>query len=364
MKLKLFYLLQTAFFVSVFSIPLIAQHQKATAFEIKKEGEYFGGELFITVNGKQQKIAAQANDVWLVNDGKQVVYSGRDGAGGFENEGQSLRIYEVNSGKTRKIMSEYSMIIGLSAKRLSTGQDVLLVRMEDGGLGASYFAVVDPKRGEVFHRSAAEIIGIKGDTVRLGFYKEEDWERINGEKGTSNFENKTAFPTPSKVKPYKTESVDLKKIIKNKVIYNKPTNEYLEVGLKRVKIYLWRANDDEGSKPFVLGTVEREVNSATPLQPALQELFLGAAKYEEENGFSSSTFGMKFEGVVLKNGLATVKFSQPKNQTNYGSAGPLIFLAAIEKTAKQFPGVRKVEVCAVGETLIDAQLEKQFPRCK
>lgn len=364
MKLKLMYFLQTAIILSLFSLTLAAQTQKATAYDIKKESEYFGGVLFITVNGKQQKIAEQANDVWLINDGKQVVYSGRDGAGGFENEGQSLRIYDVNTGKTRKIMSEYSIIVGLSAKRLSNGQYVLLVRMEDGGLGASYFAAVDPKRGEVFHRSAAEIIEAKGDKVKLGFYKEDDWENIYSQRGDSEFNNKTAFPTPTKVKPYKTESVDLKRILKNKVIYNKPTNEYLEAGLKRVKIYLWRANDNEGSNPFVLGTVEREVNSAAPLQPALQELFLGTTKDEEEKGFSSSTFGMKFEGVVLKNGVATVKFSQPKDQTNYGSMGPIIFLEAIEKTAKQFPSVKKVEVCAIGDTLIDAQLKKQFPRCK
>lgn len=364
MKLKLIYFLQTAIILSLFSFTLVAQNQKATAYEVKKESEYSGGILFITVNGKQQKIAEQANDVWIINDGKQVVYSGRDGAGGFENEGQSLKIYDVNTGKTRKIMSEYTIVMGLSAKRLSNGQDVLLVRLEDGGLGASYFVVVDPKRGQVLSRNGAEIIETKGDLVKIGFYKEDDWEKIYTQRGDSEFENKTAFPTPTKVKPYKTESFDLKKVLKNRVIYNKPTNEYLEAGLKRVKIYLWRANDNEGSKPFVLGTVEREVNSAAPLQPALQELFLGTTKDEEEKGFSSSTFGMKFDGVVLKNGVATVKFSQPKNQTNYGSMGPFIFLDAIEKTAKQFPAVKKVEVCAIGETMIDSELEKQFPKCR
>lgn len=32
---------------------------------------------------------------WLINDGRDIVFSGRDGAGGFENEGQSLRVYNV-----------------------------------------------------------------------------------------------------------------------------------------------------------------------------------------------------------------------------------------------------------------------------
>ena len=36
---------------------------------------------------------------------------------------------------------------------------------------------------------------------------------------------------------------------------------------------------------------------------------------------------------------------------------------AIQMTARQFPTVKRVEICAVGETPIDAQLEKPFPRC-
>ncbi len=101
-----------------------------------------------------------------------------------------------------------------------------------------------------------------------------------------------------------------------------------------------------------------------PLTPTLQDLFIGVAQNEEGKGFTSPAFGMKFEGVVLKNGVATVKFSQPKDQTNYGSLGPFIFLESIEKTAKQFPSVKKVVVCAIGETMIDSQMDKPIPRCK
>jgi hypothetical protein len=67
--------------------------------------------------------------------------------------------------------------------------------------------------------------------------------------------------------------------------------------------------------------------------------------------------------LSLQNGFALVKFSQAPNQTNYGSQGPMIFAQAIEKTARQFPTVKKVQVCAVGDTLIDSQLEKPFPKC-
>lgn len=350
--------------LSVFSVSAFAQ--KATSFEIKADGsQYDGGELFITVGGAPRKIYDGAVEAWLISDGREVVFTGTDGAGGYENEGQSLRIYDVATGKTRKIMSHYYYVTGLSAFKLKNGQTALLVRLEDGGLGGSYFAVVDPRRGEVFFRRWAEITQLKNDTITLAFYEEEDWETINQSRNESFYENKNVFPGErAKVKPRKLETHDLKKILQRKVIYNKPTIEILDANLKNVKIYLWRANDEQAGKNFVLGAVEREVSSITPLQGALSELFLGAYPSDEEKGFSSPAFGMKFEGVVLKSGTATVKFSQPAGATNYGTLGPFIFLEAIEKTAKQFPTVKRVEVCAVGDTLIDAQLDKQFPRCR
>jgi hypothetical protein len=72
---------------------------------------------------------------------------------------------------------------------------------------------------------------------------------------------------------------------------------------------------------------------------------------------------MKFEGVSLGNGTALVRFSQPPDETDYGSAGPGIFAEAVERTAKQFPTVRRVKICAVGKILIDSELLNPFPRC-
>ncbi len=361
MKRIVIFLSIVTIFIGICSISAIAQNLRATSFEVKK-AEYFGGELLITVNGQQKMIAEFVYDAWIINDGRKVVYSGRDGAGGFENEGHSLHIYEVGTGKTRKIMAHYFMVSGLSEVKLKNGKIALLIRMEDGGLGGSYFSVVDPERGEVFFRQFAEIAQLKGDKITLLFY--DDWETIIQARDSVE-ENKSAFPTlKATVKPEKTETHDLKTILKNKVIYNKPTNEYLEAGFRKVKLYLWRFNDNDPNKNFVLGTVNREVNSAAPLLPTLEELFKEVTQDEETKGFGSPTFGMKFEGVVLKNGVAIVKFSQPKDETNYGTPGSFIFAEAIEKTAKQFPTVKKVEICAVGDTLFDDQQERKFPRCK
>lgn len=363
-KVLLFKIFLVIFTISIFG-------QTATKIEIQTdENSYNGGKLFVTINGKQRRIANNARDAWIVSRGKEVVYSINEMLRGFEGEGETLFIYDVKSGKTRKIMAEYTFVMGLSEVKLSNGATAFLIRMGDGGLGGSYFAVVDPKRGQVLQIGFAELIDVKGDVITLAHYKTDDWEVMNDERDWIQTKSQNAFAQKTTVKPEKVETLDLKNILKNKVIVNK-TNEELgreyERKYKNVVVYLWRPNDSLPDKDFFVSAVRREMSSKiaiAPLRPTLENLFQGATKQDEASGFSSSTFGMKFEGVVLNNGVATVKFSQPKGETNHGSLAPAIFLDAIERTAKQFPTVKKVVVCAIGETLIDAQLEEQFPRCK
>ena len=334
---------------------------RATSFRIHPPNP-FGASLYIIVAGKERKIADGAINAWLIHDGAQVVYSGIDGAGGFENEGMSLRIYDVGTRRARKVLSEYFAVDTLMEVKTSNGRNALLVTMADGGLGASYFAIVDPNRGEVFFRASAELTKIDEDTITLAFYSHDDWDTINEQRRTSDAPSQVIPPLPN-IKPLKTEIHDLKEVLKNRVIYNRPTNEGVvryQPKLREVKIYLWKPNDDGDG--LGLFPVNRLVEGG-PLEPTLRALFSGAKDEEEPQGFSDSTFGMKFEGVTLRKGVAVVRFSQPKGQTNYGSLGPSIFVEAISRSAKQFPTVKKVEICALGETLIDAQLTKPFPRC-
>lgn len=132
-----------------------------------------------------------------------------------------------------------------------------------------------------------------------------------------------------------------------------------------VKIYLQKTLiDPSGATSDELDFVRRTADAKSPLRSALENLFSPRITAEEERrNFHTSTYGMKFEGVSLKNGTALVKFSQPPDETNYGSLGPFIFAEAIEKTAMQFPTVRRVKICAVGETMIDGEMERPFPRC-
>ncbi|NJM54416.1 MAG: hypothetical protein HC846_14190 [Blastocatellia bacterium] len=120
MRQKLFYLLAITFISSFFSISVFSQDSRAMSFEVKKDEKnyVFYGQLIITVNGQQKVVAEEAADAWLISGGKEIVYTSRDGAGGFENEGQSLYIYDVQTGKSRKIMAQYYGIIGVSEHKL------------------------------------------------------------------------------------------------------------------------------------------------------------------------------------------------------------------------------------------------------
>ncbi|PWT94910.1 MAG: hypothetical protein C5B55_01980 [Blastocatellia bacterium] len=179
---------------------------KITKTRVDVQGQY--GPLFITIAGREQKIANQAEEAWITNNGRTVVYSAPDGAGGFENEGQSLYIYDTRTRKRKKILFEYYGVLNVEEVVTSQKKTALLVTMGDGGLGANYIAVVDPLRGEVFFRRFARILSHTNDEMTLGFYKEQDWDQLNDNGG-------------NKVKPYKTEQHNLNSILKGRVIFNK-----------------------------------------------------------------------------------------------------------------------------------------------
>jgi hypothetical protein len=193
---------------------------RASSLRLEKLEETLGNRVYITVNGRERRISNRALDAWLIDDGKSVAYSWLDGAGGFENEGQSLRIFDVRTGKTRKVLSEYMGIVALMPVRLSTGQLALLIKMADGGLGASYFAVVHPNRGEVFYRRWAELTELEGDRIKLAFYDPEDWDQINEARGAQE-DNPNQVISHTAVKPKRTENHDLKRVLRMPVRINK-----------------------------------------------------------------------------------------------------------------------------------------------
>src|ERR1044072_5386596 len=178
---------------------------RATKVRIAIRDTDIYGELFVTIAGTEEKVTDQAQQAWIINGGRHVVYSSSEGAGGYENEGQSLHLYDLDTRNHKRIMSEYFMVETVKEVVTSNKKRALLVTMEDGGLGASYLAVVDPWRGEVFFRRWVRILANNGDIIVLGFYREKDWGDLEEGK---------------KVRPYKRERHNLKTLLRGRVIVN------------------------------------------------------------------------------------------------------------------------------------------------
>lgn len=183
---------------------LLALRACAAAVSIRLDAP--GSALYVTSKGSEKKIADAAFKAWPIDEGREVLYSAADGAGGYEGEGQALHVYDIAAGSQRKILSEYFVITTVEEVKTKSGQTALLIRMRDGGLGASHFAVADPTRGEVFSAGGADIAGRRGDIVTLGYYNDEDWEKLRAKV---------------KVSPYKTERYDLNEILRRPVLENK-----------------------------------------------------------------------------------------------------------------------------------------------
>ncbi len=206
-RIEMMFAILALLIASAVNVPAQTLEPRATKIRIDMRDIY--GALFVTIAGTEKKVTDQAQQAWIINNGRHVVYSSDQGAGGYENEGQSLHLYDVNTEKQRRIMSEYFMVDLVKEVVTSNKKRALLFTMEDGGLGASYLAVVHPLRGEVFFRRWVRILSNKGDTIVLGFYREEDWEELASGK---------------KVRPYKTERHNLNSLLQRPVIVNKKEN--------------------------------------------------------------------------------------------------------------------------------------------
>jgi hypothetical protein len=130
--------------------------------------------------------------------------------------------------------------------------------------------------------------------------------------------------------------------------------------LREVKIYLVKATEEYDPKnPANLFPVKRQVNAASPLRGALEALMRGETESEEKRGLYAATFGIQFVSVRVKNGTALARFTMPETASFAGTNSPIYFIESVEKTALQFPQVKKVVVCLDG--IIDFWREDEVP---
>ena len=136
---------------------------------VRRDTTTFGvGPAIVTLtSGDTLVVTDSAVRVWALG-GSMVAVSGLDGAGGFENEGQSLTVIDVATGTRRRVISDYFPIVRVE-RAPSPGRSPLLVHMRDGGRGSLHVTVVDPRRGQVFRASNA-LGRIAGDRIIVSGY--------------------------------------------------------------------------------------------------------------------------------------------------------------------------------------------------
>lgn len=86
--------------------------------------------------------------------------------------------------------------------------------------------------------------------------------------------------------------------------------------------------------------------TSTPIEDAVNLLLKGEISPDEKAQGATTEFpltGFKLTGASLVNGVLTLTFNDPNNQTSGGSCRAAVLWAQIEATAKQFPGVNEVK---------------------
>jgi hypothetical protein len=127
-----------------------------------------------------------------------------------------------------------------------------------------------------------------------------------------------------------------------------------------VKIYLSRESEEYDERnPHNLVAVMRKINAESPVRSALIALTGKVTRAEEKAKLFSPMFGIKLLSFKLKNGTAYTYFTMPAGEHFSGDNSPFVFKDAVERTALQFPAVKKVVICLDG--VLDFWSESEEP---
>lgn len=211
------FLLAVLFIAGVIGTRYYRQREPlADQMRIESADEFYRGALYITVDGREKRIAERAYRHNLHNGGREVIYIGAEDE---KDEKLSVRIYDVKTEQTRKLI--FTDVPHLSALarnvKLSDGKRLLLIEtLADIG-APGHLWMVDPERGAIFFQRSAVCAKIEGAVITVVYYRDEDWGKMK-EDLELDFTDLDYIRNKAKVKPYKIEKLDLEKIRNNEVI--------------------------------------------------------------------------------------------------------------------------------------------------
>jgi hypothetical protein len=152
--------------------------------EVRRDSSTFslGPAVAHLAGGDSVVLSDSAYRAWLLAPSGLVAYSALDGAGGFENEGQSLTVVDLTTGARRRVVADYFPILRVALLE-SAGQRAVLVHMRDGGQGSLHVTVVDPARGQVF-RATNALGRIESGRILVSGYGDSDTPVEFGDRRT------------------------------------------------------------------------------------------------------------------------------------------------------------------------------------
>lgn len=137
----------------------------------------------------------------------------------------------------------------------------------------------------------------------------------------------------------------------NGFIYNEKQGDSMNE-TRTVKLYFYNPALDQGVGGVQCTTkglveVSRSIpKTETPLQDSIRLLLEGRITEDEKSQGVTTEFpleGLSLKGANIKNGIATLEFTDPLNKTVGGSCRVAILWAQISATARQFESVSEVK---------------------
>jgi spore germination protein GerM len=157
---------------------------------------------------------------------------------------------------------------------------------------------------------------------------------VKKEESAPKTEQKSA-KTEKKTEPEKIAKVEEKKSVPP-----------VETTLKKKICFV--AIDSEG--PIVRKTVTRTVSKESPMGDALNLLLQGPSSTEQKTGCRTLIpQGSRLLGASVKNGVATLNFSDEFQFNQFGSEGSLAQLMQVVYTATEFSTVKSVQILIEGQ---------------
>jgi hypothetical protein len=187
---------------------MICSAMASQAATISKRRIAYGGNdrsdvLFVTIGGREKAIAKDVRKSWLIEGGRAILYSNTDGPITHANEDVSLWRYDAGSGRRKELLcGDLITVVGVSERRARSGKIALVVEISEMH-GEPSLAVVHPRRGQVWGMYRASLIAVRNGHLTVG-----DFTR-NKVKMDADY---------SKIKPERTFTLDLDKVLRRKTM--------------------------------------------------------------------------------------------------------------------------------------------------